>query len=91
MDFLSRMNLAQNLFSRSNFDMRKKTDQKIIRTGVWAMQMDDIKLDELLNDVSEALKAIDQPNIPITSDPSEGIESTTYTNPPELYKSMKLT
>jgi len=55
------------------------------------MQMDDIELDELLNDVSEALKAIDQPNIPITSDPSEGIESTTYTNPPELYKSMKLT
>jgi len=34
------------------------------------MQMDDIELDELLNDVSEALKAIDQPIIPITSDPS---------------------
>ena len=55
------------------------------------MQMDDIELDELLNDVSEALKAFNQPNIPKTSDPSEGFESTAYTNPPELYKSMKLT
>lgn len=52
--------------------------------------MDDIEFDELLNDVSEALKAVEQPIIPIESDPSEGFESTACTNPPELYKSMIL-